>query len=89
MGRGRATFSPCRTCASFHLIETRDGQDAVTVRCEPRVGTPEANWPKVAEAVAREVSSALEVKVNVDLRPYGTVTREFKAKRIHDMRKAG
>ena len=71
------------------LIETRDGQDAVTVRCEPRVGTPEAEWPKVAETVVREVSSALEVKVNVDLKPYGTVTREFKAKRIHDMRKTG
>ena len=69
------------------LIETRDGQDAVTVRCEPRVGTSESDWPKVAEAVVREVSSALEVKVNVDLKPYGTVTREFKAKRIHDMRK--
>jgi hypothetical protein len=36
----------------------------------------------------REVSSALEVKVAVDLKPYGTVSREFKAKRIHDLRGA-
>jgi hypothetical protein len=36
----------------------------------------------------RDVSSALEVKVTVDLKPYGTVSREFKAKRIHDLRSA-
>jgi hypothetical protein len=28
------------------------------------------------------------VKVAVDLKPYGTISREFKAKRIHDLRGA-
>jgi hypothetical protein len=40
------------------------------------------------QTVVREVSSALEVKVAVELKPYGTVSREFKAKRIYDLRKA-
>ena len=46
----------------------------------------QAQWAEVGEKVVREVSSALEVKVAVDLKPYGTVSREFKAKRIHDLR---
>jgi hypothetical protein len=29
------------------------------------------------------------VKVAVDLKPYGTVSREFKAKRIRDLRGSG
>jgi hypothetical protein len=33
-------------------------------------------------------ASALEVKVAVELKPYGTVSREFKAKRIYDLRQA-
>jgi phenylacetate-CoA ligase len=70
------------------VIEKRDGQDHVTVRCEPRPGIPEARWAEVVQTVVREVSSALEVKVAVELKPYGTVSREFKAKRIYDLRKA-
>lgn len=69
------------------VVEKRNGLDHVTVRCEPRPEVPETNWPGVGENVAREVASALEVKVAVELKPYGTVTREFKAKRIHDLRK--
>ncbi len=42
----------------------------------------------MSDRVVREVGSALEVKVVVDLRPYGTVTREFKARRIRDLRSA-
>jgi phenylacetate-CoA ligase len=68
------------------VVETRGGQDHVTVRCEPRREIPEAHWPGVGEKVVREVSSALEVKVAVDLKPYGTVSRDFKAKRIRDLR---
>ena len=72
------------------VIEKRDGQDHVTVRCEPTPGSAEA--PRGCPArgqVVREVSSALEVKVAVELKPYGTVSRELKAKRIYDMRNAG
>jgi phenylacetate-CoA ligase len=68
------------------VVEKRDGQDHVTVRCEPRPEIAQAQWAAVGDQVVREVSSALEVKVAVDLRPYGTVSREFKAKRIHDLR---
>jgi phenylacetate-CoA ligase len=68
------------------VIDRKDGQDQIIIRCEPRPGTPEDRWPAVREAVIREVSSALEVKVGVDLKPYGSVSREFKAKRIHDLR---
>jgi len=70
------------------VIEKRDGQDHVTVRCEPRPEITQAQWPEVGDKVVREVSSALEVKVAVDLKPYGTISREFKAKRIHDLRGA-
>jgi phenylacetate-CoA ligase len=70
------------------VVEKRDGQDHVTVRCEPRPEIPRSQWADVGKAVVRDVSSALEVKVAVDLRPYGTVSREFKAKRIHDLRGA-
>ena len=70
------------------VIEKRDGQDHVTIRCEPRPGIPEERWAGVAETVVREVSSALEVKVAVELKPYGMVSREFKAKRIYDLRQA-
>ncbi len=68
------------------VIEKQDGQDHVTVRCEPRPGIPEDRWAAVGEAVVREVSSALEVKVAVELKAYGTVSREFKARRIIDLR---
>jgi hypothetical protein len=47
-----------------------------------------AQWAEVGDKVVREVSSVLEVKVAVDLKPYGTISREFKAKRIHDLRGA-
>ena len=57
------------------------------MRCEPRPGIPEDRWAAVGEAVVREVSSALEVKVAVELKAYGTVSREFKAKRIIDLRR--
>jgi phenylacetate-CoA ligase len=70
------------------VVEKREGQDHVTVRCEPRLEIAPAQWSDVEARVVREVSSALEVKVAVDLRPYGTVSREFKAKRIHDLRGA-
>jgi phenylacetate-CoA ligase len=70
------------------VVENRDGQDHVTVRCEPRPEIAAARWPEVTDAVVREVSSALEVKVAVDLRPHGSLSREFKAKRIHDLRRA-
>lgn len=69
------------------VIEKQDGQDHVTVRCEPRPGIPEDRWAAVGEAVVREVSSALEVKVVVELKAYGTVSREFKARRIIDLRR--
>jgi phenylacetate-CoA ligase len=68
------------------VVEKREAQDHVTVRCEPRPEVAEARWPEVRDSVVREVSSALEVKVAVELLPYGTVSREFKAKRIHDLR---
>jgi len=71
------------------VVEKRGGQDHVTVRCEPRPEIAQAQWVEVGDKVVREVSSALEVKVTVDLKPYGTVSREFKAKRIHDLRRAG
>jgi phenylacetate-coenzyme A ligase PaaK-like adenylate-forming protein len=70
------------------VVEKKDGQDHVTVRCEPRPTIPEERWGQVVDAVTREVSSALEVKVAVELKPYGTVSREFKAKRIIDLRRA-
>jgi phenylacetate-CoA ligase len=53
------------------VVESRGGQDHVTVRCEPRREIPQAEWPRVREAVVREVSSALEVKVAVELQPLG------------------
>ena len=70
------------------VVEQRDGQDHVTVRCEPRPEITQARWAEIGDKVAREVSSALEVKVAVSLQPYGTISREFKAKRIHDLRGA-
>lgn len=70
------------------VIHQQGGQDAVTVICEPRLEIPQEQWDGVGERVVRAVSSALEVRVAVDLRPYGTVTREFKAKRIRDERGA-
>jgi phenylacetate-CoA ligase len=70
------------------VVEKRDGQDHVTVRCEPRPEIARAEWAAVGDKVAREVSSALEVKVAVDLAPYGAVSRELKAKRIRDLRRA-
>ncbi len=69
------------------MIEKRDGQDHVTVGCEPRPELGDAEKAALPDAVVREVSSALAVKVAVELRPYGTVPREFKAKRIFDLRK--
>jgi AMP-binding enzyme C-terminal domain len=69
------------------VVEKRDGQDHVIVCCEPRPEIPAAQWTQVEEKITREVSSALEVKVAVDLKPYGTISREFKAKRIHDLRR--
>jgi phenylacetate-CoA ligase len=69
------------------VVQQQNGQDTVTVICEPLAHIPQEQWPTVSERVVREVSSALEVKVSVDLRPYGTVTREFKAKRIRDLRR--
>jgi phenylacetate-CoA ligase len=69
------------------VIEKKDAQDHVTVRCEPRPTLPEERWPAVVESVAKAVSSALEVKVAVELKAYGTVSREFKAKRIIDLRR--
>jgi phenylacetate-CoA ligase len=69
------------------VIEKKDGQDHVTVRCEPRPGIPEDKWAGVIAAVTLEVSSALEVKVAVELKAYGSVSREFKAKRIIDLRR--
>ena len=71
------------------VIEKRDGQDHVTVRCEPRPELTDAQKATLADTVVREVSSALEVKVAVELKPHGSVSREFKAKRIFDMRSAG
>jgi phenylacetate-CoA ligase len=71
------------------VIEKRDGQDHVTVRCEAVPGLPESRVAALPDAIVREVASALEVKVAVELKPYGTVSREFKAKRIHDLRNAG
>jgi phenylacetate-CoA ligase len=68
------------------VIEKRDGQDHVTVRCEPRPGLSEARQAALPEEIIRDVASALEVRVAVELKPYGTVSREFKAKRIHDLR---
>ena len=67
-------------------IEKRDGQDHVTVRCEARPDLSDAQKATLADTVVRAVSSALEVKVAVELKPYGTVSREFKAKRIFDLR---
>jgi phenylacetate-CoA ligase len=69
------------------VVDKRDGHDFVTVRCEPRDELNRADWTRVADAVVREVSSALEVQVEVDLQPYGSLTREFKAKRIRDLRR--
>ena len=66
------------------VVEQRDGQDHV--RCEPRPEIPPAQWAAIGDKVVREVSSALEVKVAVDLKPHGTISREFKAKRIYDLR---
>ena len=71
------------------VIEKRDGQDHVTVRCEPTPGLAEARVAALPAEIVREVASALEVKVDVELKPYGTVSREFKAKRIHDLRNTG
>jgi phenylacetate-CoA ligase len=72
---------------AYEVVITRtDGQDAVTVICEPRPEIPAEQWSAVSAAVMRDVSSALEVRVSVELKPYGTVTREFKAKRIRDLR---
>jgi phenylacetate-CoA ligase len=71
------------------VVEKRDGQDHVTVRCEPRPELSDAQKATLADTVVRAVSSALEVKVAVELKPYGSVSREFKAKRIFDMRHSG
>jgi phenylacetate-CoA ligase len=68
------------------VVERRDGQDQVTVRCEPRPGIAEALQEGIAAAVVRAVSSALEVKVAVEVKPYGMLPRDFKARRIHDLR---
>jgi phenylacetate-CoA ligase len=69
------------------VIDKRDGHDHVTVRCEPRPDIPEDRWGAVGDTVVREVSSALEVKVAVELKAYGTVSREIKARRIIDLRR--
>jgi phenylacetate-CoA ligase len=68
------------------VVEKRDGRDHVTVRCEPRPEIAAAEWPGIGDRVAQDVSSALEVKVAVELKPYGTLSRELKVKRIHDRR---
>ena len=68
------------------VVDKRSGQDHVTVRCEPRPDIDQSRWSSVEASVVQAVSSALEVKVSVDLKPYGAVSREFKVKRIHDLR---
>ena len=67
------------------VVDRRDGQDHVTVRCEPCPEIAQAQWAEVADTVVRGVSSALEVKVAAGMKPCGTVSWEFKAKRIHDL----
>jgi len=68
------------------IVEKRDGQDHVTVRCEPRPEIARAQWAEVGDMVVRELSTAFEVMVAVELKPHGAISREFKAKRIHDLR---
>ena len=67
-------------------ITKRNGQDHVTVTAEPRPDIPIAQHEAVAGKVSEEVSSMLEVKVEVDLRPAGSMSREFKVRRIRDLR---
>jgi len=67
------------------LATNGDGLDVMSVRLEHgEHGAP----ARVARAVAEEVRSRCEVRVDVEVLPFGTLPKtEFKAKRVRDLRR--
>ena len=74
---------------AYEIVIEREGNtDRVTVVAEPRRDLPRAELGALAARVEGEVRSQLELRVRVDLRPYGSLPRDFKVRRIRDLRPA-
>ncbi|MDO8784590.1 MAG: AMP-binding protein [Syntrophales bacterium] len=70
------------------VITTEKDMDQFTIVAEPKPSIPKEDYPKVQNKIINEIAAKLELRPNVDLKPYGTLPRtEFKAKRVKDLRK--
>ena len=69
------------------VVSTEKGVDQITIEAEPVPSVPEKNYPEVEKKIISNIRAKLELRPNVDLKPYGTLPKtEFKAKRVKDLR---
>jgi phenylacetate-CoA ligase len=72
---------------AYEIVIEREGTtDRVTIVAEPRRELTDAQRPAIAAKVEQEVRSQLELRVKVNLSPYGSLPRDFKVRRIRDLR---
>ncbi|MDP2727963.1 MAG: AMP-binding protein, partial [Dehalococcoidia bacterium] len=75
----------------FQIVVAQEKMlDVLTIVAEPRPEVPEKDYPALARRIQNEVRAKVEVRPEVDLKPYGTLPKtEFKAKRVMDRRNVG
>lgn len=75
----------------FQIVITQEkALDVLTLVAEPRPEVAEKDYARLAKAIQSEVRAKVEVRPEVDLKPYGTLPKtEFKAKRVVDKRPTG
>jgi len=75
----------------FQIVITQEkAMDVLTIVAEPRPDVLEKDYPALAKRIQNEVRAKVEVRPEVDLKPYGTLPKtEFKAKRVVDKRPIG
>ena len=72
----------------FQIVLTQEkALDVLTIVAEPRPDVPDKEYARLAKAIQHEVRAKIEIRPEVDLKPYGTLPKtEFKAKRVVDKR---
>ena len=75
----------------FQIVVSQEKMlDVLTIVAEPRPEIPEKEYPKLAKRIEDAVRLMVEIRPNVDLKPYGTLPKtEIKAKRVVDQRNLG
>ena len=74
-------------CSQEYQITIHEDNKRITVTAESAPGIGEHEFPAVAGELARRIRSAAFVSMNVNIVPYGSMTRsESKSKRVIDLR---